>query len=183
MGYAGGLLTGALRKIAIASYHARELARVIEEGNVYEIALQAHFEGLLYAGVSAEEKLASTLSDLAETESGADTKLLVRRLLSQNDTAELGRLLRDWLRHREMDRTLADEARTLRNLATHHFYDKRGGERGEWHYAAEDRGQYLDGLVLDFSEAYARHVERLEPIIVTVAERWQLELEPAPVEA
>jgi hypothetical protein len=82
-----------------------------------------------------------------------------------------------------MDRTLADEARTLRNLATHRFYDKRGGERGEWHYAAEDRGQYLDGLVLDFSEVYARHVERLEPIIAAVAERWQLDVEPVPVEA
>jgi hypothetical protein len=61
--------------------------------------------------------------------------------------------------------------------------DKRGGERGEWHYAAEDRGQYLDGLVLDFSEAYARRVERLEPIAAAVAERWELELEPAPVKA
>jgi hypothetical protein len=183
MRYAGELLTGALRKIAITAYHARELARVLEEGNVYEIALQAHFEGLLYAGVSAEEKLASALSGLVETESGADTKLLMRRLLSQNDMAELGEMLREWLRHREMDKTLADEARTLRNLATHRFYDKRGGERGEWHYAAEDRGQYLDGLVLDFSEVYARHVERLEPIIAAVAERWQLDVEPVPVEA
>jgi hypothetical protein len=37
--------------------------------------------------------------------------------------------------------------------------------------------------VLDFSEAYARHVERLEPIVRAVAERWELELEPVPVEA
>jgi hypothetical protein len=181
--YASELLTGALRKIAVAVYHARELARVLEEGNVYEIALQAHFEGLLYAGVSAEEKLASALSSLAGTDSGPDTKLLMRRLQSQTEKAELGGLLREWLRHREMGKTLADEARTLRNLATHRFYDKRGGERGEWHYSGEDRGQHLDGLVLDFSEAYARHVERLEPIVAAAAERWELELEPVPVEA
>jgi hypothetical protein len=47
--HASELLTGALRKIAVALYHAPELARVLEESNVYEIALQAHFEGLLYA--------------------------------------------------------------------------------------------------------------------------------------
>ncbi|MDQ3401306.1 MAG: hypothetical protein M3470_09910 [Chloroflexota bacterium] len=164
-------------------YHARELARVLEEGRVDEIALQAHFEGLLYAGVSAEEKLASAQSRLVGTDSGPDTKLLMRRLLSQTETAELGGLLREWLGHREMGKTLADEARTLRNLATHRFYDKRGGERGEWHYSAEDRGQYLDGLVLEFSEAYARHVECLEPIVAAVAERWELELEPVPIEA
>jgi hypothetical protein len=181
--HASELLTGALRKIAIAVYHARELARVLDEANVYEIALQAHFEGLLYAGVSAEEKLASALSTLAGTDSGPDSKLLTRRLLSQTETAELGGQLRDWLGHREMGKTLADEARTLRNLATHRFYDKRGGERGEWHYSAEDRGQYLAGLVLEFSEAHARHVERLEPIVAAVADRWQLELEPVPVEA
>lgn len=181
--HASELLTGALRKIAVTVYHARELARVLEEANVYEIALQAHFEGLLYAGVSAEEKLASALSGLAGTDSGPDTKLLMRRLLSQTETAELGALLRDWLGHREMGKTLADEARTLRNLATHRFYDKRGGERGEWHYSAEDRGQYLDGLVLESADAYSRHVERLEPIIAAAAEQWRLELEPVPVEA
>jgi hypothetical protein len=65
----------------------------------------------------------------------------------------------------------------------HRENDKRGGERSEWHYPAEDRGQYLDELVLEFSEAYARRVERLEPIVAAVAERWKLELEAVPVEA
>jgi hypothetical protein len=37
--------------------------------------------------------------------------------------------------------------------------------------------------VLDFSEAYARHLERLEPIVAAIAERWELEVEPVPVEA
>jgi hypothetical protein len=48
-----------------------------------------------------------------------------------------GGLLREWLGHREMGKTLVDEAWMLHNLATHRFYDKRGGERGEWHYSAE----------------------------------------------
>jgi hypothetical protein len=51
-----------------------------------------------------------------------------------------GGLLREWLGHREMGKTLVDEARMLRNLATHRFYGKRGGERGEWHDSAEDSG-------------------------------------------
>jgi len=38
---AGELLTAVLRKIAVAVYHARELVHVLEEGSVYEIALQA----------------------------------------------------------------------------------------------------------------------------------------------
>ena len=65
----------------------------------------------------------------------------------------------------------------------HRENDKRGGERGEWHYSAEDCGQYLDGLVLEFSEANVRRVERLEPIVAAVAERWKLEPAPVPVEA
>jgi hypothetical protein len=38
-------------------------------------------------------------------------------------------------------------------------------------------------MVLEFAETYARHVDRLEPIVATVAERWKLDVEPAPVEA
>ena len=51
------LLAATLRKVAIVGYHAHELGRVLDEREPYEIALQAHFEGVLYAGVSAEEKL------------------------------------------------------------------------------------------------------------------------------
>jgi hypothetical protein len=178
------LLTGALRKVAIAQYHARELAKVLDDANPHEIALQAHFEGLVYAGISAEEKLAIAIDVLASTGTDKDTKLLARRLLAREETAEIGEQIRDWLAYREGGKTLANEARLLRNVATHRFYDKRGGERGEWHYEVEDRpGHFVDGLVLDVSEAYAGHVERLDPIIAAVGERWELQLEPAPVEA
>lgn len=178
------LLGGALRKVAIAEYHARELTRVLDDGNPYEIALQAHFEGLVYSGISSEEKLALGLALLAGTGTDKDTKRLARRLLGREETTELGGQIRDWLAFRAGGKTLADEARTLRNAATHRFYDKRGGEHGEWHYEVEDRpGHFVAGLVLEFSETYARHVEQLEPIIATVGERWELQLEPAPVEA
>jgi hypothetical protein len=130
---ASELLSGALRKAAITAYHARELARVLEDAKPYEIALQAHFEGLVYAGISAEEKLAIALDVLAGTGTDKDTKLLARRLLEREETAELGAQIREWLAYRDGGKTLADEARTLRNAATHRFYDKRGGERGEWH--------------------------------------------------
>jgi hypothetical protein len=178
------LLTGALRKVAITQYHARELVRVLDEVSPYEIALQAHFEGLVFAGISAEEKLAIALALLAGTGTDRDTKLLFRRLLDRVETAELGGEIRSWVGHREDGKTLADEARTLRNAATHRFYDKRGGERGEWHYEVQDRpGHFVDGMVLEFAETYARHVDRLEPIVATVAERWKVDVEPAPVEA
>jgi hypothetical protein len=181
---ASELLTGALRKVAITQYHARELGRVLDEAHPYEIALQAHFEGLIYAGVSAEEKLAIALSLLTDAGSGKDTKLLARRLLERPDLQDLGGQIRAWLGHRELDKMLAGEARTLRNAATHSFYDKRGGPQGEWHYEVEvRRGHFVDGLLFEFSEAYARHVERLEPIIAAVGERWELPVEPAPVEA
>jgi hypothetical protein len=181
---ASELLTGALRKVAITQYHARELSRVLEDASPYEIALQAHFEGLIYAGVSAEEKLAIALSLLTDTGSDKDTKLLARRLLDRPELQDLGVKIRDWLGHREVDKTLSDEARTLRNDATHRFYDKRGGPQGEWHYEVEvRRGHFVDGLLVEFSEAYARHVERLEPLIATLSERWELPVEIAPVEA
>lgn len=177
-------LNGALRKVAIAQYHARELARVLEEANPYEIALQAHFEGVLYAGISAEEKLTQALGKLAGVDCGDDTKQLVRALRRQTEIEQLGGRISRWLTAREDDKTLAEEARTLRNAATHHFYDKRGGPHSEWHYQVETRpGQFRHGLVLEFAEAYARHVDELRAIAETVAERWELRLEPAPVEA
>jgi hypothetical protein len=181
---ASELLTGALRKVAITQYQARELARVLDDANLYEIALQAHFEGLVYAGISAEEKVAIGIDVLVGAGTDKDTKRLARWLIEREGLAELGGRIRDWVGYREGGKTLADEARTLRNAATHRFYDKRGGPRGEWRYEVEDRpGHFVDGLVLDFSEAYAGHIERLAAIINAVGERWELELEPAPVEA
>jgi hypothetical protein len=72
----------------------------------------------------------------------------------------------------------------LRNAATHRFYDKRGGSRGEWHYEVEARpGRFCSGLVLEFAETYAGHVDELREVTETVAERWELRLAQAPVEA
>jgi hypothetical protein len=98
---ASELLTGALRKVAITQYHARELVRVLDEVSPYEIALQAHFEGLVFAGISAEEKLAIALAMLAGTGTDKDTKLLFRRLLDRVETSELGAEIRSWVGHRE----------------------------------------------------------------------------------
>ena len=178
------LLNGALRKVAMTQYHARELAQVLEERDPFEIALQAHFEGVLYAGISAEEKLTQALGRLAGIDCGDDTKRLVMALRRREETDELGARIGDWVTAREDGKTLVEEARMLRNAATHGFYDKRGGPPpGEWHYQVEVRGRFRDGLVLDFAEAYARHVDALRLIAETVAERWELRVEPAPVEA
>jgi hypothetical protein len=43
-----------------------------------------------------------------------------------------GGLLRERLGHREMGKT--------------RFYDKRGGERGEWHYSAEESAGTISQL-------------------------------------
>jgi hypothetical protein len=168
----------------MATYHARELARVLDEANPYETALQAHFEGVLYGGVSAEEKLTQAVAMLIGSDCGGDTNRLVVALRRREETDELGRRLGRWLLGREDGKTLAEEARALRNAATHRFYDKRGGPRGEWHYEVKTgRSQFRDGLVLEFASAYARHLDELRAIAETVAERWELRLEPAPVEA
>ena len=98
---ASELLTGARRKVAITQYHTRELERVLDDANPDEIALQAHFEGLVYAGISAKEKLTVALSLVADTRTGKDTKALARRLLEREETSELGAELRDWVGHRE----------------------------------------------------------------------------------
>ena len=70
---------------------------MLDDANPYEIALQAHFEGLVYAGISTEEKLAIALDALADTATVKDTKLLARRLLERERRAELGAQIRDWL--------------------------------------------------------------------------------------
>ena len=121
------LLEGALRKVAMIAYYARELARVLDEHEPHKIALQAHFEGVLFAGISAKEKLVLALRSLVGGDVVADTSRLVRDLLGRQETEELGQRLARWLQSREEEKTLAEEARALRNAATHHFYDKRGG--------------------------------------------------------
>ena len=87
---ASELLTGAERKVAITQYHARELTQMLDDSSPYDIAVQAHFEGLVYAGTSAEEKLAISLDVLAGSGTDKDTKRLARWLLEREEMAELG---------------------------------------------------------------------------------------------
>src|SRR5205807_1003396 len=116
-------------------------------------------------GIAAEERLTQALCMLTDNDCGADTNRLVVALRRREVTAELGRRLGRWLVGREGGKTLAEEARALRNAATHRFYDKRGRPRGEWHYEVDTgRGQFRDGLVLEFASAYARHLDELRAI-------------------
>ena len=177
------LLDGALRKVAMTVFHARELARVLAQEGPYEISMQAHFEGVLYSGIAAEAKLAHALALLGGSDANANTSRLVRHLRQDEETEELGQRIGAWLTTSENGTTLASEARTLRNAATHSFYDKRGGEQGEWHYEVRTSQGIRGGLVLELTDAYARHLDELRLVIETVAERWELRLMPIPAEA
>ena len=178
-GEASRFLTGCYRKVAIGVYHARVLELEFSRPPVSEIAVQAHFEGLMYAGVSAEEKLVRGLELLIGADN-AHTFRIVRLLRRNEQTVELGRRLGRWAEFRVDDVALAEEARAIRNVATHEFYDRRGGEHGEWFYVARRHRVVHSGPVRGFAAAYAAHLEELRLIAQAAASFFGLEPDLAP---
>jgi hypothetical protein len=57
----------------------------------------------LYAGISAEEKLALALGKLVDSTAGADTSRVVRDLRARPETEALGQQIARWLQARGRD--------------------------------------------------------------------------------
>ena len=174
-------LIGAIRKVAMARFHSREIGVLLNGQDAGEIALQAHFEGLVYAGVSAEEKLMRSLELLTASETGARTNRVISRLRGHSETERLGQRLARWAAYRFDDVNLVGEARAIRNVATHEFYDRRVGTEGdEWYFQVRRGRVVYSGSVGRFAAAYAAHVDELGQIAGTVAAQFGLAPPSAP---
>ena len=174
-------LIGAIRKVAMARFHSREIGVLLDRPDPGEIALQAHFEGLVYAGVSAEEKLMRSLELLTGGETGARTNRVISRLRGHSETERLGQWLARWAAYRFDDVNLVGEARAIRNVATHEFYDRRVGTDGdEWYFQVRRGRVVYSGSVRRFAAAYAAHVDELGQIAREVAAQFGLAPPSAP---
>ena len=149
----------------MARFHSREIGVLLNGQDAGEIALQAHFEGLVYAGVSAEEKLMRSLELLTASETGARTNRVISRLRGHSETERLGQRLARWAAYRFDNVNLVGEARAIRNVATHEFYDRRVGTEGdEWYFQVRRGRVVYSGSVGRFAAAYAAHVDELGQI-------------------
>jgi hypothetical protein len=174
-------LIGAIRKVAMARFHSREIGVLLDGPDTGEIALQAHFEGLVYAGVSAEEKLMRSLELLTAGETGARTNRVIGRLRGHSETERLGQWLARWAAYRFDDVNLVGEARAIRNVATHEFYDRRVGTDGdEWYFQVRRGRVVYSGSVRRFAAAYGAHVDELGEIAREVAAQFGLAPPSAP---
>jgi hypothetical protein len=59
---ARALLVAATRKVAVTVYHSQQLQNALPNSPAQIDAVQAHFEGVFYAGTAATEKTAAAIS-------------------------------------------------------------------------------------------------------------------------
>jgi hypothetical protein len=173
-------LFAAARKVAITRYHRDCLMSILQTWPTDEIALQAHFEGVFYAGSAASEKIASAIAILIGIEPG-DTRRVVRQLKEVDATSALAGELERWRYARADGKVIVDEGEDLRNAATHEFQEKRHAAPGDWFYSVRDSkgdGAWRSGRVDEFPSTYADHIDALEAIIERVADQWDALLDP-----
>lgn len=171
-------LEAARCKVDIAAYHHARLSETLEDYPPDKTSLQAHFEGLFYAGVAAYEKLIPGLALAAGMDETARPAEVIRHLKEEEATRELGRAVEVWKDARgENGRGILDEANEIRNAATHRFYDKQQGAPGHWAYSVAESSRIRrrrDSMLAEFSEEWLGHVTELLPLIEAARELWQL---------
>lgn len=171
-------LEAARCKVAIASFHHENLEQALREYPPDKTALQAHFEGLFYAGVAAFEKLIPGLAVIIGFAGTARPAEVIAQLKSVAESHVIGRELELWTYAQSDHATVIwDEANDIRNAATHRFYDKQQGPPGHFAYSvarAYRIRRRRDGMLAEFSQEWISHVRKLLPIIDATCELWTL---------
>ncbi len=122
-------LTAIDRKLQIGLYHREQLVPLLDlpadpEASMPPVAIQAHFEGVLRAPVAMLDQLVAGVADVTpkmpQPHHANTTDVCARLRGSDSESAlKLAGLLGSYQR----DPLLCD-ARSLRNRATHSFYEK-----------------------------------------------------------
>jgi hypothetical protein len=128
------------RRVEIAEWHHSELSKIIDDAQANEIALQAHFEGALTAGIAAYELFAKAVTEAltGSPDTRSNHVVLALRGAARDD---LGRKLEAWKDRRFEDVRLLTEAQDVRNGVEHDFYEKHGARPFEWHYEVREDGR------------------------------------------
>lgn len=146
-------LTAAERKVEIAEHELANL-RLRLTGDLPSeapVALQADFEGVLHAFSAAVDQVAEGL--------GLGNR---HRAKALPDVSDCVWKARDWL----TDEVVGQVA-TVRNRATHGYYDKRARGGGIWDiWTYQARGERSHGDVESFAGRAVMHLGELRPILM-----------------
>ncbi|MDA8358845.1 MAG: hypothetical protein M0Z95_21690 [Actinomycetota bacterium] len=151
-------LDAASRKVKIARYHAEKLDALLQSGAAATtVAVQAHFEGVLYALVAAWDK----------TEEGINLQFSLG--LAQDDLHDaLKEMPKSRLRSslfKLYQSAIAADVRSIRRLAVHHSYKKT--PRGPQLEVELPTGKAYGGsrTLIVYANAAVSHLESLEPLL------------------
>mgnify|MGYP002335898875 CR=1 FL=1 len=165
----GEYLRAVERKIDIARYHASCLEKLLQGeaamGSEPAIDVQAHFEGVLFAAVAAEDQLAEAINIGLALDLGHAS--LAKVLAAANRWEMTGELDR-W-----RQRSVAADYREVRRLMTHHW--SRKTVKGPVIEVQEVmRGEHRGNRELGaYSRAVVEHFERLRAILPRVTDSFQ----------
>ena len=161
----GEYLRAVQRKIEVAQYHLSSLETCLSgksaTGSEPSVEAQAHFEGVLFAAVAAEDQLAETINIGLKLELGHPS---LQKVLEAARAWDLAGDLNRWRQER-----IAADYREVRRLMTHHWSRKTvQGPIIEVQEVA--RGEYRGDRELSaYARAVVTQLGRLEEILPRVA--------------
>lgn len=126
------------------------------------IALEAHLEGLAYAGTAAAEKTIRSV-DPDHLRSDTSVENMIRTLRARKDSPEasFAGAFEKWWSGRNRGTRWAQTARDLRNDASHSFYEKGPGT-GDWLMVIRDRNPIFLNV---FTIEYLQELEELAALV------------------
>lgn len=163
----GEYLRAVERKIEVAQYHLTSLEAFLRgksaTGSEPSVEVQAHFEGVLFAAVAAEDQLAETINIGLKLDLGHPS---LQKVLEAARAWDLAADLNRWRQER-----IAADYREVRRLMTHHWSRKTvQGPLIEVQEVA--RGEYRgDRELSSYARAVVAHLNRLGEILPRIASR------------
>ncbi len=161
-------LNAARRKLHIAKYHLGKLEVLVRPDNhsQEQIAIQAHFEGVLFAVIAAADQIAEAIN-LAQRLGLKNPNL--RCALDNVEPSEVFDKFSRW-----WNEPIIRDVRNIRRLATHHHYKKKPptnhSESGGLVLEVEQpQGSSLyrgSRELTAYSRAVVEAAKRLEPLLI-----------------
>lgn len=164
------LLDSAQHKLRLARYHGATLLAVLAQHppddveNDLRIAMEAHLEGLAYAGTAAAEKTIRSLDPAAIGER-VPIHVMIQTAVAGNrspDVAAFARSFEGWWVGRGQRNRFAQAARDLRNDAAHATYTKTSNGP-QW--AMRIRGGRGAISLDDFAQGYLNELDSLQRLV------------------
>lgn len=139
---------------AVSEANSTDLRELESPAHTPPVRVRAFFESLLWSATAAREQFTEALA--IELRAKSEGREVVAALRDHNP--EMAQELEDW-----WGRAIVREAHELRRLATHHYYNKRGGPT-DWEVDPPSSGTLYDGSrkLVDYAEALITALTDLE---------------------